>query len=378
MSILDDMLKLMVEKNGSDLYLSVGAPPTMKIDGKATALGTESIKSGQMLNLAKEILGIERLQELQHEKEANMAISAAGIGRFRVNGFFQRGEIGFVLRAIKTEIPELEQLKLPPVLKTLSMTPRGLVLFVGATGSGKSTSLASMIQYRNRNASGHILTIEDPIEFVHKNHKSIVNQREVGMDTLSYEKALENALREAPDVILIGEVRSKETMEYALAYAETGHLCLSTLHANNANQAIERIINFFPEERKKQLLMDLSLNLKAVVSQRLMPIKGQGGRIAAIEVLINTPAIADLIYKGEIGVIKEAMGRTNDIGMQTFDKSLLDLYSGGLIEYEDALRGADSQNDLRLAIKQDCLRRGVEDPGALASAEGQWQVKVDD
>lgn len=378
MSILDDMLKLMVEKNGSDLYLSVDAPPTMKIDGKATALGTESIKSGQMLNLAKEILGIERLQELQHEKEANMAISAAGIGRFRVNGFFQRGEIGFVLRAIKTEIPELEQLKLPPVLKTLSMTPRGLVLFVGATGSGKSTSLASMIQYRNRNASGHILTIEDPIEFVHKNHKSIVNQREVGMDTLSYEKALENALREAPDVILIGEVRSKETMEYALAYAETGHLCLSTLHANNANQAIERIINFFPEERKKQLLMDLSLNLKAVVSQRLMPIKGQGGRIAAIEVLINTPAIADLIYKGEIGVIKEAMGRTNDIGMQTFDKSLLDLYSGGLIEYEDALRGADSQNDLRLAIKQDCLRRGVEDPGALASAEGQWQVKVDD
>lgn len=378
MSILDDMLKLMVEKNGSDLYLSVGAPPTMKIDGKATALGTESIKSGQMLSLAKEILGIERLQELQHEKEANMAISAAGIGRFRVNGFFQRGEIGFVLRAIKTEIPELEQLKLPPVLKTLSMTPRGLVLFVGATGSGKSTSLASMIQYRNRNASGHILTIEDPIEFVHKNHKSIVNQREVGMDTLSYEKALENALREAPDVILIGEVRSKETMEYALAYAETGHLCLSTLHANNANQAIERIINFFPEERKKQLLMDLSLNLKAVVSQRLMPIKGQGGRIAAIEVLINTPAIADLIYKGEIGVIKEAMGRTNDIGMQTFDKSLLDLYSGGLIEYEDALRGADSQNDLRLAIKQDCLRRGVEDPGALASAESQWQVKSDD
>lgn len=374
MSVLDDLLTLMVEKNGSDLYLTVGSPPVMKIDGRAVSLGTDMLKPGQVLSLAKEILGMERLQEFQHEKEINMAISATGIGRFRVNGFYQRGELGFVLRAIKTQIPTLEQLKLPPILKDLAMTSRGLVLFVGATGSGKSTSLASMIQYRNQNAAGHILTIEDPIEYIHKNSKSIVNQREVGIDTLNYERALENALREAPDVILIGEVRNRDTMDHAMAYAETGHLCMSTLHANNANQAIERIINFFPEDRKKQLLMDLSLNLKAVVSQRLLPIKGQAGRIAAMEVLINTPAIADLIYKGEVGLLKEAMGRTNDIGMQTFDQSLLKLYADGLVEYEDALRAADSQNDLRLAIKQDCLRRGLDDPGATHSAEAKWQV----
>ncbi len=374
MSVLDDLLALMVEKNGSDLYLTVGSPPVMKIDGRAVSLGTDMLKPGQVLGLAKEILGMERLQEFQHEKEVNMAISATGIGRFRVNGFYQRGELGFVLRAIKTQIPTLEQLKLPPVLKDLAMTSRGLVLFVGATGSGKSTSLASMIQYRNQNAAGHILTIEDPIEYIHKNSKSIVNQREVGIDTLNYERALENALREAPDVILIGEVRNRDTMDHAMAYAETGHLCMSTLHANNANQAVERIINFFPEDRKKQLLMDLSLNLKAVVSQRLLPIKGQGGRIAAMEVLINTPAIADLIYKGEVGLLKEAMGRTNDVGMQTFDQSLLRLYADGLVEYEDALRAADSQNDLRLAIKQDCLRRGLDDPGATHSAEAKWQV----
>ena len=375
MSVLDDLLVLMVEKNGSDLYLTVGSPPVMKIDGRAVSLGAEMLKPGQVLNLAKEILGMERLQEFQQEKEINMAISAPGIGRFRVNGFFQRGELSFVLRAIKTQIPSLEQLRLPPILKDLAMASRGLVLFVGATGSGKSTSLASMIQYRNQNAAGHILTIEDPIEFLHKNAMSIVNQREVGIDTLNYERALENALREAPDVILIGEVRSRDTMDHAMAYAETGHLCMSTLHANNANQAIERIINFFPEDRKKQLLMDLSLNLRAVVSQRLLPIKGQGGRVAAIEVLINTPAIADLIYKGEVGLLKDAMARTNDVGMQTFDQSLLQLFMDGLVEYEDALRGADSQNDLRLAIKQACMRRGVEDPGASTSAEGQWRIQ---
>ncbi|WP_298170155.1 PilT/PilU family type 4a pilus ATPase [Acidithiobacillus sp.] len=375
MSVLDDLLVLMVEKNGSDLYLTVGSPPVMKIDGRAVSLGTEILKPGQVLNLAKEILGMERLQEFQQEKEINMAISAPGIGRFRVNGFFQRGELSFVLRAIKTQIPSLEQLRLPPILKDLAMASRGLVLFVGATGSGKSTSLASMIQYRNQNAAGHILTIEDPIEFLHKNAMSIVNQREVGIDTLNYERALENALREAPDVILIGEVRSRDTMDHAMAYAETGHLCMSTLHANNSNQAIERIINFFPEDRKKQLLMDLSLNLRAVVSQRLLPIKGLGGRVAAMEVLINTPAIADLIYKGEVGLLKDAMARTNDVGMQTFDQSLLQLFMDGLVEYEDALRGADSQNDLRLAIKQECMRRGVEDPGASTSAEGQWRIQ---
>jgi twitching motility protein PilU len=297
------------------------------------------------------------------------------VGRFRVNGFFQRGELSFVLRAIKTQIPSLEQLRLPPILKDLAMTSRGLVLFVGSTGSGKSTSLASMVQYRNQNAAGHILTIEDPIEFLHRNAKSIVNQREVGIDTLNYERALENALREAPDVILIGEVRSRDTMDHAIAYAETGHLCMSTLHANNANQAIERIINFFPEDRKKQLLMDLSLNLRAVVSQRLLPVKGQSGRIAAMEVLINTPAIADLIYKGEVSLLKDAMSRTNDVGMQTFDQSLLQLFMDGLVEYDDALRAADSQNDLRLAIKQACMRSGMADPGAATSAEGQWRIQ---
>ncbi|MDD2747926.1 MAG: PilT/PilU family type 4a pilus ATPase [Acidithiobacillus ferrooxidans] len=375
MSVLDDLLVLMVEKNGSDLYLTVGSPPVMKVDGRTVPLGTEMLKPGQVLNLAKEILGMERLQEFQHEKEINMAISVPEVGRFRVNGFFQRGELSFVLRAIKTQIPSLEQLRLPPILKDLAMTSRGLVLFVGSTGSGKSTSLASMVQYRNQNAAGHILTIEDPIEFLHRNAKSIVNQREVGIDTLNYERALENALREAPDVILIGEVRSRDTMDHAIAYAETGHLCMSTLHANNANQAIERIINFFPEDRKKQLLMDLSLNLRAVVSQRLLPVKGQSGRIAAMEVLINTPAIADLIYKGEVGLLKDAMSRTNDVGMQTFDQSLLQLFMDGLVEYDDALRAADSQNDLRLAIKQACMRSGMADPGAATSAEGQWRIQ---
>ena len=375
MSVLDDLLVLMVEKNGSDLYLTVGSPPVMKVDGRTVPVGTEMLKPGQVLNLAKEILGMERLQEFQHEKEINMAISEPGAGRFRVNGFFQRGELSFVLRAIKTQIPSLEQLRLPPILKDLAMTSRGMVLFVGSTGSGKSTSLASMVQYRNQNAAGHILTIEDPIEFLHRNAKSIVNQREVGIDTLNYERALENALREAPDVILIGEVRSRDTMDHAIAYAETGHLCMSTLHANNANQAIERIINFFPEDRKKQLLIDLSLNLRAVVSQRLLPVKGQSGRIAAMEVLINTPAIADLIYKGEVSLLKDAMSRTNDVGMQTFDQSLLQLFMDGLVEYDDALRAADSQNDLRLAIKQACMRSGMADPGAATSAEGQWRIQ---
>ena len=375
MAALEQLLQLMVQKNASDLYLTVGAPPTLKIDGRAVPIGQEALRPGQTLALAKEILGLERLQEFQQEKEVNMAISASGIGRFRVNGFFQRGELGFVLRAIKTDIPTLEQLKMPDVLKSLAMSARGLVLFVGATGSGKSTSLASMIQYRNQNSPGHILTIEDPIEFLHKNYQSIVNQREVGIDTLSYENALENALREAPDVILIGEIRNRDTMDHAIAYAETGHLCLSTLHANNANQAIERIINFFPEDRKRQVLMDLSLNLRAVISQRLLPLKGRPGRMAAMEILINTPAIADLIYKGEVGLLKDAMARTNDVGMQTFDQSLLKLYMDGLIHYEDALRGADSQNDLRLAIKMECLRRGLEDPGAQSDGERQWRIQ---
>lgn len=375
MSVLNDLLALMVEKNASDLYLTVGAPPTLKIDGKAVAVGTESVKPGQTVALAKEILGSERLHEFEQEKEVNLALSIPNVGRFRVNGFFQRNELGFVFRAIKTRIPTLEQLNLPPILKDLSMTPRGLVLFVGATGSGKSTSLASMIQYRNQNSAGHILTIEDPIEFLHKNIKSIVNQREVGIDTVNYEHALENALRQAPDVILIGEVRSRETMDHAIAYAETGHLCLSTLHANNANQALERIINFFPEDRKRQLLMDLSLNLKAVVSQRLVPLKGGKGRIAAVEVLLNTPMVADLIYKGEVALIKETMAKSNEAGMVTFDQSLMRLYMDGLIDYQDAMRAADSQNDLRLAIKMESMRRGLDDPALKVEGEGQWRIQ---
>ncbi|WP_123101602.1 PilT/PilU family type 4a pilus ATPase [Acidithiobacillus sulfuriphilus] len=375
MSVLNDLLALMVEKNASDLYLTVGAPPTLKIDGKAVPVGTETVKPGQTVVLAKEILGSERLHEFEQEKEANLALSIPNVGRFRVNGFFQRNELGFVFRAIKTQIPTLEQLNLPPILKELAMTPRGLVLFVGATGSGKSTSLASMIQYRNQNSAGHILTIEDPIEFLHKNIKSIVNQREVGIDTVNYEHALENALRQAPDVILIGEVRSRETMDHAIAYAETGHLCLSTLHANNANQALERIINFFPEDRKRQLLMDLSLNLKAVVSQRLVPLKGGKGRIAAVEVLLNTPMVADLIYKGEVALIKETMAKSNEAGMVTFDQSLMRLYMNGLIDYQDAMRAADSQNDLRLAIKMESMRRGLDDPALKVEGEGQWRIQ---
>lgn len=375
MSVLNDLLALMVEKNASDLYLTVGAPPTLKIDGKAVAVGTEMVKPGQTVVLAKEILGSERLHEFEQEKEANLALSIPNVGRFRVNGFFQRNELGFVFRAIKTQIPTLEQLNLPPILQELAMTPRGLVLFVGATGSGKSTSLASMIQYRNQNSAGHILTIEDPIEFLHKNIKSIVNQREVGIDTVNYEHALENALRQAPDVILIGEVRSRETMDHAIAYAETGHLCLSTLHANNANQALERIINFFPEDRKRQLLMDLSLNLKAVVSQRLVPLKGGKGRIAAVEVLLNTPMVADLIYKGEVALIKETMAKSNEAGMVTFDQSLLRLYMDGLIDYQDAMRAADSQNDLRLAVKMESMRRGLDDPALKVEGEGQWRIQ---
>ncbi|MCE5393192.1 MAG: PilT/PilU family type 4a pilus ATPase [Acidithiobacillus sp.] len=374
MPVLDDLLRLMVQKNGSDLYLTVGAPPAIKIDGRMVPVGEEALRPGQSLALAKEILGLERLQEFQQEKEVNLALSITGVGRFRVNGFFQRNEISFVIRSIKTQIPTLDQLRMPPILKELAQTSRGLVLFVGATGSGKSTSLAAMIQYRNSVSAGHILTIEDPIEYLHKNIRSIVNQREVGIDTQSYENALENALREAPDVILIGEIRSRNTMEHAVAYAETGHLCLSTLHANNANQAVERIINFFPEERKRQVLMDLSLNLRAVVSQRLLPLKGQAGRVAAMEVLINTPMVADLIYRGEVGLLKDAMARPNDVGMQTFDQSLVKLFIDGLISYEDAIRAADSQNDLRLAIKMECMRRGIEDPGSQKESTTAWRI----
>ncbi len=376
MTVLDALLKLMVEKNGSDLYLSVGFPPSMKIDGKMVPVHSESINSSMSVSLAKEILGDqESLQNFLQEKEVNMAISRIGLGRFRVNGFFQRNEIAFVIRSIKTQIPTLDQLQLPEVLKSLAMSARGLILFVGSTGSGKSTSLAAMIQHRNQTSAGHILTIEDPIEYLHHNQKSLVNQREVGLDTKSYKEALENALREAPDVILIGEIRSMDTMEHAIAYAETGHLCLSTLHANNANQAIDRIINFFPPERRQQTLMDLSLNIRAIISQRLLPKRG-GGRIAAVEILINTPTISDLIYRGEIQSLKETMKKPNEVSMRTFDQDLVRLYMEGLVAYDDAIRAADSQNDLRLAIRTECQKRGLPDPGSSASSTKEgWSIK---
>lgn len=374
MSQLETMLTLLMEKNGSDLYLSVGSPPLMKVSGKMLRLGEEKLKPMHTLEFARELLGQEGVRDFQETRSANLAHSVSGVGRFRVNGFFQRNEVSFVIRAIRGRIPTMESLGLPPILRDIAMTSRGLVLFVGATGSGKSTSLAAMIQYRNQNADGHILTIEDPIEFLHTNMRSLVNQREVGIDAVSYEDALQNALRQAPDVILMGEIRSRGTMDHAVAFAETGHLCLSTLHANNANQAIDRIINFFPADRRNQLLMDLSLNLKAVISQRLIPAADGNGRRAAIEILLNTSTIADKIYKGEVDAIKDIMTKSRDRGMQTFDQALADLYFDGKITYADALSNADSQNDLRLFIKMESINRKMEDPTINESEQSQWQI----
>lgn len=374
MSQLETMLTLLMEKNGSDLYLSVGSPPLMKVSGKMLRLGEEKLKPMHTLEFARELLGQEGVRDFQETRSANLAHSVSGVGRFRVNGFFQRNEVSFVIRAIRGRIPTMESLGLPPILRDIAMTSRGLVLFVGATGSGKSTSLAAMIQYRNQNADGHILTIEDPIEFLHTNMRSLVNQREVGIDAVSYEDALQNALRQAPDVILMGEIRSRETMDHAVAFAETGHLCLSTLHANNANQAIDRIINFFPADRRNQLLMDLSLNLKAVISQRLIPAADGNGRRAAIEILLNTSTIADKIYKGEVDAIKDIMTKSRDRGMQIFDQALADLYFDGKITYADALSNADSQNDLRLFIKMESINRKMEDPTINESEQSRWKI----
>jgi twitching motility protein PilU len=301
--------------------------------------------------LVSAIMNDKQRAEFEETQECNFAISLQGVSRFRVNAFTQRGSVGVVLRVIRSEIPLLEDLNLPPILKDIAMTKRGLVIFVGATGSGKSTSLAAMVGYRNKNSHGHIITIEDPIEFVHNHINCIVTQREVGVDTDSYEVALKNTLRQAPDVILIGEIRDRETMEHAIAFAETGHLCLSTLHANSTNQALDRIINFFPEERRQQLLMDLSLNLKSLISQRLIPTVSGNGRIAAIEIMLNSPLMSDLIFKGNVHDIKELIAKSNELGMQTFDQALFNLYEAGQIKYEDALRNADSVNDLRLRIK---------------------------
>jgi twitching motility protein PilU len=348
---IHELLRAMVAKKASDLFITAGFPPALKLDGKMTPVSNQSLTPQHTQELARSLMNDKQAQEFEASKECNFAINPPGIGRFRVNAFVQQARVGIVLRTITTAIPKMDDLGLPPVLKDVAMSKRGLVIMVGATGSGKSTTLAAMIGYRNENSHGHIITIEDPIEYVHDHKNCLITQREVGVDTESWEAALKNTLRQAPDVILIGEVRERETMEHAIAFAETGHLCLCTLHANSANQALDRIINFFPEERRLQLLMDLSLNLKGLVSQRLIPLKDSKGRAAAIEILLNSPLISDLIFKGEVHEIKEIMKRSRELGMQTFDQALFDLYESGKIGYEDAMRNADSMNELRLQIK---------------------------
>ena len=363
-----DYLRLMVAKEASDLYLTTGAMPSMRIQGEIRAIENSPMPPGRVKEVAYKVMNQEQIAEFEKNPEMNLAISESGVGRFRVNIFMQRNQIGMVIRNIKINIPSMESLGLPSSLTKLIMQKRGLILFVGATGSGKSTSLASLMDYRNNNSAGHIITIEDPIEFVHNHKKSIINQREVGVDTASYEEALKNTLRQAPDVILIGEIRDRQTMEHAITFAETGHLAISTLHANNANQAFDRIINFFPEERHNQLLMDLSLNVRGFVSQRLIPTL-DGKRAAAIEILLGSPMIADLILKGEISKIKEIMAKSENIGMQTFDAALYKLYKEGRISLEEALRNADSQNNLRLRISLEEKQPNKKDELAFSLAE---------
>jgi twitching motility protein PilU len=347
---IDQYLNILAKKDGSDLYLSTGAPPCAKFQGTLKPLSQTALQPGEIERIANEIMDEEQREEFVHELEMNLAISIAGVGRFRINIFKQRNEISIVARNINTEIPQFDDLGLPPVLKDVVMTKRGLVLFVGGTGSGKSTSLAALIDHRNSTSGGHIITIEDPVEYVHRHKKSIVNQREVGVDTRSFRNALKNTLRQAPDVILIGEIRDRETMEHALEFAETGHLAISTLHANNANQALERIINMFPEERRPQLLLGLAQNLRAIVSQRLIPTV-DGKRCAAVEVLLGTKTIEELILKARLEDIKEIMSKSENLGMQTFDAALFHLYRAGRISYDEALANADSANNLRLRIK---------------------------
>jgi twitching motility protein PilU len=348
---IHDLLKLVVEQKASDLFITADFPPAIKVSGQITPVSRQTLSNAHTAILARSIMSDKQASEFETHKEINFAINPPGICRFRVNAFMQQGHVGMVLRIIADVIPPFESLGLPPVLREIITSKRGLVLFVGATGSGKSTSMASLIDYRNKNSHGHIITIEDPIEFVHHHQGCIITHREVGVDTDSWHIALKNTLRQAPDVILIGEIRDRETMDYAIAFAETGHLCIATLHANSSNQAIDRIINFFPEERRQQLLMDLSLNTKAFISQRLIPEKSGKGRVPAVEIMLNSPLISELIFKGEIHEIKEIMKKSREIGMQTFDQALFDLHEDEKISYEDALRNADSVNDLRLQIK---------------------------
>ncbi len=355
---LHDLLRLMIQRNGSDLFLTAEFPPAFKIDGKVTPVSTHPLSPQHTIELARAVMNDRQAADFEARREVNFAISPTGIGRFRVNAFMQLGRVGMVLRTIKSEIPTVEQLQLPPILADLALTKRGLVIVVGATASGKSNTLAAMLGWRNQATHGHIVTIEDPVEFVHPHKNCIVTHREVGVDTESWEVALKNTLRQAPDVILLGEIRDRETMEHAVSFAETGHLCMATLHSNSANQALDRIINFFPEERRQQLLMDLSLNLRAIISQRLIPMESGEGRVPAVEILLNSPLIADQIFKGEVGAIKDTMKRSRELGMQTFDQHVFELYEAGKISYEDALRNADSVNDVRLNIKLNSKRAG--------------------
>ena len=349
--LIHNLLRGMASKKASDLFITAGFPPAFKVDGKMTPVSSQPLSHQHTRELARSIMNDRQTAEFEATHECNFAISPHGIGRFRVNVFMQQQHVGMVMRTITTKIPDLDAMGMPAILKDIVMSKRGLVILVGATGSGKSTTLAAMLGHRNQNSYGHIITIEDPVEYVHEHGKCIVTHREVGVDTVSWEAALKNTLRQAPDVILIGEIRDRETMEYAVAFAETGHLCMATLHANSANQALDRIMNFFPEERREQLLMDLSLNTKALISQRLIPKKDGAGRSAAMEILLNSPLISDLIFKGEVHAIKGVMAKSRELGMQTFDQALFDLFEADAISYEEALKNADSVNDLRLKIK---------------------------
>ena len=365
--LMQDLLRRMVEKKGSDLFITAGFPPAIKIDGEIRPQSDRSLTPEQSASLVRAIMNDRQTRDFDGTKECNFAIAPPGIGRFRVSAFVQQGYTGAVVRTINAKIPTLEELELPPILKDVVLSKRGFVILVGGTGSGKSTSLAAMVGYRNEKTRGHIVTIEDPVEYVHAHRGCVVTHREVGVDCDSWHTALRNTLRQAPDVILIGEIRDRETMEYGIQFAETGHLVLATLHANSSNQAIDRMINFFPEERREQLLMDLSLNIRALISQRLIPREAGSGRIAAMEIMLASPLISDLIFKGEVAKIKEVMSRSNRLGMKTFDQALFDLYEQGLISYEDALRNADSKNELRLRVKLES-KREMKNPETAGAA----------
>lgn len=359
--MMQTLLKKLVAKDGSDLFITAGFPPAIKIDGEVHKAAEQNLTAAQSAVIVRSIMNDKQARQFDATQECNFAIFPQGIGRFRVSAFIQQGQVGAVIRRIVMEIPTVQELDLPPSLNDIVMTKRGLVILVGATGSGKSTTLAAMVGHRNANSRGHIVTIEDPVEYMHPHNRCVVTQREVGVDTESWHAALKNTLRQAPDVILIGEIRDRETMEYGIQFAETGHLCLATLHANSANQALDRVINFFPEEKRDQLLMDLSLNVKAIVSQRLLPRESGHGRIAAVEILLQSPLVSDLIFKGEVAELKEVMKKSGQLGMNTFDQSLFELFERGMISYEEALKNADSKNEIRLRIKLES-KRAATDP----------------